>query len=359
MCRQQLALEDLSVLRCLDEGRFSKVLLVSLQEIGTTQALRVVPREALCSRRRQQRSILEKVEHPFVVRHLQVFEQPNSLCFLQEHCPYGDLTLLLRAGALAEHEARPLLGELLLALEFLHGHGITYRDLRPETVLFCRQRHAKLADLNVAVPEPSDLDSVYVAPESCAGGRAVDWYSLGAVASHALEGRAPPSRERMVPKSASMKAQNFVASLTKRERTDRLGSGDGDGCDVRCHMFFAGVCFEKLLASQPCAAPWRARLLALDRAPGTAGTALASGPLALNAASRPRATGQPLAVGAGSQTLIAIAAAIVLLPAHFRPRLVLGALFVFLFHFGAGASSAPRRFFAWLQAVATQLASRV
>lgn len=263
--RKQLALEDLSVLRCLSEGRFSKVLLVSLQGLGPAQALRVVPREALCSRRRYQRSILEKLEHPFVVRHLQAFEQPDSLYLLQEYCPRGNLALLLRFGALAEPEARPLLGELALALEFLHRHEISYRNLRPETVLFCCQGHAKLADLDVVVTERAATDSLYSAPESRHAGsesfaRAADWYSLGAVASHALEGRAPLSRDQMAPKSASVKARNFVTSLTKTEAADRLGSGEGDGCDVRAHMFFAGVCFPRLLAEPHLAAPWSARL---------------------------------------------------------------------------------------------------
>ena len=57
---------------------------------------------------------------------------------------------LRRYGSFKEAFARFYLGELLLALEYLHEFGIVHRSIRPESVLFNPAGHVRLAGFDYA-----------------------------------------------------------------------------------------------------------------------------------------------------------------------------------------------------------------
>jgi len=52
-----------------------------------------------------------------------------------DYCPRGDLLYhLLKRGKFNENEAKFFIGELILAIEYLHNANILYRDLKPENI---------------------------------------------------------------------------------------------------------------------------------------------------------------------------------------------------------------------------------
>lgn len=85
----------------------------------------------------QERRILEKANHPFLVKLNAAFQSESSLFYVMEYCPGGELYYYLRRlGRFKELTAQFYAANILLALEHLQGTmGVVYRDLKPENVL--------------------------------------------------------------------------------------------------------------------------------------------------------------------------------------------------------------------------------
>eukprot|EP00349_Pseudokeronopsis_sp_Brazil_P002103 CAMPEP_0202960330 /NCGR_PEP_ID=MMETSP1396-20130829/4475_1 /ASSEMBLY_ACC=CAM_ASM_000872 /TAXON_ID= /ORGANISM="Pseudokeronopsis sp., Strain Brazil" /LENGTH=106 /DNA_ID=CAMNT_0049679473 /DNA_START=258 /DNA_END=578 /DNA_ORIENTATION=+ len=83
-----------------------------------------------------ERKILEKTNHPFIVRLRYAFQNEKKLFFVIDYCPGGDLYFYIKnIGRFNENSAKFYAATILLALENLHKNGIVYRDLKPENIL--------------------------------------------------------------------------------------------------------------------------------------------------------------------------------------------------------------------------------
>jgi serine/threonine protein kinase len=145
---------------------------------------------------RTERSVLGYVRHPFVVGLQMAFQTRDKLFFVLDYCAGGELFChLQRLGKFAEPRARFYTAELVLALAHVHALGVVYRDLKPENVLLDARGHVRLTDFGLS-KEGVTLHAKgahsfcgtpeYLAPEILARrghGRAVDWWSLGALLS--------------------------------------------------------------------------------------------------------------------------------------------------------------------------------
>jgi len=191
------------------------------------------------------------------------------LCLLS---PGGELFHHLgQQGCFSESRARFYAAQIVLAMEHLHARSIIYRDLKPENLLLDAEGFIRLTDFGLAKENVDDNSSAhsfcgtpeYLAPEivSRAGhGRAVDWWSLGALLFEMLTGSPPfysRTRERLfakilhaeleIPRELSRHAKSLLAALLERDPTYRLGSSPEDAAEVKAHPFFAGVDWEALL----------------------------------------------------------------------------------------------------------------
>lgn len=63
----------------------------------------------------------------------------------------GDLkSLLAMSGFFDESAAKFYCAEITLALRYLHSHGITHRDIKPDNMLVSASGHVKLTDFGLS-----------------------------------------------------------------------------------------------------------------------------------------------------------------------------------------------------------------
>jgi len=266
------SLDDFTLMKVIGKGSYGKVMLVRHKnEKDTVYAMKMLRKENVIKRNqvehtKTERNVLEAVSHPFIVTLHYAFQTPKKLYFVLEYCPGGELFFhLSRAGRFSEGRGRFYASEIMLAIEYLHRLNIIYRDLKPENILLDAEGHVKLTDFGLSKEGIQDNYSAksmcgtpeYLAPEILdkkGHGKAVDWYSLGALMYEMLTGLPPfytRDRDKLFerirrgdltyPSYVSKVAQELLKALLTGDPTQRLGGGVGDGEEVKAHPFFLGI----------------------------------------------------------------------------------------------------------------------
>eukprot|EP01013_Petalomonas_cantuscygni_P040754 TRINITY_DN728_c0_g1_i1.p1 TRINITY_DN728_c0_g1~~TRINITY_DN728_c0_g1_i1.p1 ORF type:complete len:607 (-),score=90.06 TRINITY_DN728_c0_g1_i1:39-1859(-) len=276
--RSKVCLADFELLSMIGEGNYATVLLVQHKRTRRHYAMKVLRKAALIARDEvthtlTERFILAHARHPFLVRMHAAFQTPTAVYLAMQFANGGELfNHLNRAGRFDEPRARFYAAEIVLALEYLHAHGVVYRDLKPENVLLDGEGHVALADfgLSKVLPAPGDETGTfcgtpeYLAPEVVLNrghGKPVDWWSLGVLVYELLVG-IPPFYDAEVavmyrniltnairiPPSVSATAADFLRRLLERDPARRLGSpGTKGAAGVKAHAFFRGVDWQAVL----------------------------------------------------------------------------------------------------------------
>lgn len=100
-----------------------------------------------------ERDILIASSHPYIMTLHATFADERNYYLLMEYCNGGEFSTVLKSQPkkfLAEEIVRFYASELVSALEFLHFHGIIYRDLKTENVLLHSDGHIRLTDFDLA-----------------------------------------------------------------------------------------------------------------------------------------------------------------------------------------------------------------
>uniref|UniRef100_A0A7S2S2S1 non-specific serine/threonine protein kinase n=1 Tax=Mucochytrium quahogii TaxID=96639 RepID=A0A7S2S2S1_9STRA len=123
-------------------------------------------------RAHMERDILAKLCHPMVVHMFCCFQADSKLCYVMEYIAGGTLLDLQRTqpqNRFCEQHAKFYLSEIILGLEYLHCHGVIYRDIKPENVLIRPSGHIVLSDFDLSFYAKSasyiDLDIPNVKPQ--------------------------------------------------------------------------------------------------------------------------------------------------------------------------------------------------
>jgi serine/threonine-protein kinase len=152
--------------------------------------------------------IVARLEHPNVVRALDVLQTRTQLYLVLEYVAGQDLGALVKArGSLPVHEAVDYAVQAARGLQYAHNQGIVHRDLKPANLLLTRDGVVKLVDLGLAklyeAKEAVELTTAgmclgtpeYMAPEQAEDAHGAsprsDIYSLGATLFHLLTGQLP------------------------------------------------------------------------------------------------------------------------------------------------------------------------
>ena len=155
-------LQKYTIYSVIGKGSFSKVLLVENKVTKTKYALKTIEKKRSFRTNvpwERELEILKRVHHPNIVHLFETHATTSKVYFVLELATGGDLyQRLISVGHFPELQAKPLLYEILDALQYLHKHGVTHRDLKLENCLF------KTTDLNSPILL-SDFGLAHLRPE--------------------------------------------------------------------------------------------------------------------------------------------------------------------------------------------------
>ncbi|GAU95608.1 hypothetical protein RvY_07198-3 [Ramazzottius varieornatus] len=158
---RQFRLEQFNWLKTVGTGTFGRVVLCedSAVKDDTTPKyfamkilrIRDVLRLKQVEHINNEKSILERLNHPFIVNLFWTKHDTSNLYMLLEYAPGGELFSYLRSvRRFSSGTAMFYAAEIILALEYLHERSIVYRDLKPENLLLDAEGHIKVTDFGFA-----------------------------------------------------------------------------------------------------------------------------------------------------------------------------------------------------------------
>lgn len=150
-----------------------------------------------------------RVQHPNVVRTIEIGQSPEGLHYLSIEWAPGDILegYAKRHAPLPHDETATIVLQIADAVYAAHASGIVHRDLKPENLMYDpAARNVKLLDFGIAMATDVTPDErltragffvgtlMYVAPEALSGEvvtPAADQYSLATIAYLLLTGALP------------------------------------------------------------------------------------------------------------------------------------------------------------------------
>jgi protein-serine/threonine kinase len=130
----RVSIDDFVLLKVIGKGSYGKVLLVRKKDTNEVLAIKIlkkdfIARQSQVAHTRTERSVLERVKHPFIVKLRYAFQTSQKLYFVLEYCPGGELFFhLSKARRFDEGVACFYSACVVLALEQLHKLNIVYRE---------------------------------------------------------------------------------------------------------------------------------------------------------------------------------------------------------------------------------------
>ena len=200
--------------------------------------------------------IMKKLDHPFIVRYFDSFEEEDVLYIVIEFVPCGTLVdYSNRHERLPEDIARSIFSELLCAVESLHNeYHVVHRDIKTENVLLDRHKNVRLVDFGLSDTfETADQQftrkcgsQAYISPEMARGQPytvKTDIWSLGVVLYAITHGILPFDTVQKViftdaqyDASLSRELRDLLLNVLRKEPSERFGIEE-----IKAHPWMSGV----------------------------------------------------------------------------------------------------------------------
>ena len=152
---------------------------------------------------------LALLDHPHIVRVIEIFEENGTVYYVMQHLPGGSLKdLVKKRGPLPEDEALHWVGQIAEALQYMHQeHRICHYDVKPGNILLDRKGNAVLIDFGISKNYDKDGNETSTTPIGLSTGYAPieqyqgisvfspasDVYALGATLYCLVMGHPPVS----------------------------------------------------------------------------------------------------------------------------------------------------------------------
>jgi 5'-AMP-activated protein kinase catalytic alpha subunit len=190
--------------------------------------------------------ILETASHPHIVQFKEVIHAGDSIFIVMEYCSGGSLLrAITNSGGFPMPECLRLLYDILQGVNYLHDHGISHRDIKPDNILIDHTGRAKITDFGLSgYVARNDLFQTpsgsleYCPPEVLAGdpydGAKADIWSLGVVlytmcgACLPWRGRSPAqiyaqamAHDFSLPAVASRPVRDLICKMMNKNPAER------------------------------------------------------------------------------------------------------------------------------------------
>ncbi len=198
------------ILKKIGSGGIGVVYSAQHLTLGGTVAVKVLRGAAArdaseIARLRREAQVQSNIEHPNVVRTLDLDQMPDGSLYVVMELLRG-VTLadkLAREGPLAPGLAVPVFCDVCKALAAAHAKGVVHRDLKPGNIFLCETGEAKVLDFGMSKLHSAETltqegytlgTPEYMSPEQCIGAPVeprTDLYALGVMMYEALSGELP------------------------------------------------------------------------------------------------------------------------------------------------------------------------
>ncbi|XP_014916362.1 protein kinase C delta type-like [Poecilia latipinna] len=260
-----LKLDNFILHKVLGKGSFGKVMLAELKGTGHYFAVKALKKDVVLMDDDVECTMVEKRvlslawNNPFLTHLYSTFQTKEHLFFVMEFLNGGDLMFHIQEkGRFDLTRATFYAAEIVVGLQFLHGQGIIYRDLKLDNVMLDSYGHIKIADFGMCKENISAENKAgtfcgtpdYIAPEILVGQKytfSVDWWSFGVLVYEMLIGQSPfhgDNEDELFesiridtpnyPKWLTSESRSLLELLFVREPSRRLGMVG----NIRAHSFF-------------------------------------------------------------------------------------------------------------------------
>jgi len=287
---KQVSENDFVQLKVIGRGGFGKVVLTRKKDNGKVYAMKILKKGVIAARgeiehTRTERSVLARVDSPFLAKLHYSFQNDESLFLIMDFINGGELFHhLSQEKRFTEERTRFYSAQIVLGIEYLHNLGIVYRDLKPENILLSAKGNIIMTDFGLSkqgLQAANDKTATfcgtpeYLAPEIIKGEdytKAIDWWSVGTIIFEMLTGLPPfytDDEENMYSKIMTADLQfppflsnevcDLIAKFLKRDPNQRLQIPS----EIKAQPWFCSVDWERMsrLEIEP---PFKPNVKSLD-----------------------------------------------------------------------------------------------
>lgn len=279
--QKKFGLSEFKFIKVLGKGSFGKVLLAERKDTDEIYAIKILKKETVLQDDDVECTMIERrvlalsAGHPYLTALHSSFQTADRLFLVMEYVNGGDLMFQIqKARKFDEKRSRFYASEVVLALQYLHRHGVIYRDLKLDNVLLDKDGHIKLADFGMCKEgmTPGGYTNTfcgtpdYIAPEILQEkpyGFSVDWWALGVLMYEMMAGQPPFEADNeddlfesilhddvLYPVWLSKEAVSILKGFMTKNCVKRLGCTASGEQSILEHPFFREIDWIQLEARQ-------------------------------------------------------------------------------------------------------------
>ena len=266
-------LEEFVYVKTLSKGKLGNVSLV--HNNSNYYAIKAVKRDSIEKYKmlikffREERRVLLKMDHPFIMKLVRTFKNESYIFFLNEYIHGVTLGQYLNSKVISQffnkYETQFYIAFLLVVLDYLNSKNIIHRDLKPDNIVIDSKGYLKVIDFGNATTIKNFTSTItgtphYIAPEMLMGkgySFSCDYWSVGVItheifynyypfgneASDPMEiYREVLKREVSLPSRGDPTVNSFISCLLKKKVHERICCLD----TAKKHVFYKDFIWEDL-----------------------------------------------------------------------------------------------------------------